>query len=151
MSESEHEEQHGPTVRDRRRIDPETFQVREPQPAAAPAGPDGATSNEVAAGTAEGNQQVEELQARLNERTADLQRLQAEYVNYKRRVDRDRDAARELVTGSVLTELLGILDDIGRGREGSELEGAFKAGGQSPERGTGKAGPGKVREKGGPL
>ncbi len=94
MTDAEHEEQHGPTVRDRRRIDPETFEVREPQTAAAPAGPAGATTDQAPAGAAGGNEQVEELQAQLSERTADLQRLQAEYVNYKRRVDRDRDLTR---------------------------------------------------------
>nr|WP_202888566.1 nucleotide exchange factor GrpE [Kribbella solani] len=84
----------------------------------------------------------------LSERTADLQRLQAEYVNYKRRVDRDREAARELVVGSVLTELLGILDDIGRAREAGELEGAFKAVSESLERVTEKLGLVKFGEKG---
>jgi molecular chaperone GrpE len=84
----------------------------------------------------------------LKERTADLQRLQAEYVNYKRRVDRDREAARELVVGSVLTELLGILDDVGRAREAGELEGAFKAVAESLERVTEKLGLVKFGEKG---
>nr|WP_272954614.1 nucleotide exchange factor GrpE [Kribbella sandramycini] len=84
----------------------------------------------------------------LAERTADLQRLQAEYVNYKRRVDRDREASRELVIGSVLTELLGILDDVGRAREAGELEGAFKAVAESLERATEKLGLVKFGEKG---
>jgi molecular chaperone GrpE len=84
----------------------------------------------------------------LAERTADLQRLQAEYVNYKRRVDRDREASRELVIGSVLTELLGILDDIGRAREAGELDGAFKAVAESLERVTEKLGLVKFGEKG---
>ena len=80
---SDHDEQHeegqsGPTVRDRRRIDPETFQVREPQSAAAPAGSAAPAGDQAPAGAAGGNQQVEELQAQLSERTADLQRLQAE-------------------------------------------------------------------------
>jgi molecular chaperone GrpE len=134
MTDSEHEEQHGPTVRDRRRIDPETYQVREPQPAAAPAGPADATSNEVPAGAGEGNQQVEELQGQLTERTADLQRLQAEYVNYKRRVDRDRDLVKQNATYSVLSGLLPVLDDIDRAREHGELEGGFKAVADSLER-----------------
>jgi molecular chaperone GrpE len=84
----------------------------------------------------------------LAERTADLQRLQAEYVNYKRRVDRDREASRELVIGSVLTELLGILDDIGRARDAGELDGAFKAVAESLERVTEKLGLVKFGEKG---
>jgi molecular chaperone GrpE len=139
MTDSEHEE-HGPTVRDRRRIDPETYQVREPQPAAAPAGPADATSNEVPAGAGEGNQQVEELQGQLTERTADLQRLQAEYVNYKRRVDRDRDLARRVALEGFVRDLLPVLDDLRSAREHGELVGAFKAVGEQVERVTGKHG-----------
>ena len=81
-----------------------------------------------------------QLKQALGERTADLQRLQAEYVNYKRRVDRDREANRELAVASVLTELLQTLDDIGRARDAGELEGAFKAVAESVERVTEKAG-----------
>jgi molecular chaperone GrpE len=147
MTDSEHEEQHasdqqqGPTVRDRRRIDPETYQVREPQPsAAAPAGPADASSDEVPAGAAEGNQQVEELQGQLSERTADLQRLQAEYVNYKRRVDRDRDLARKVALEGFVRDLLPVLDDLRSAREHGELVGAFRAVGEQVERVTGKHG-----------
>lgn len=66
-------------------------------------------------------------QAELAERTLDLQRLQAEYVNYKRRVDRDRDLVRDNARVSVLSALLPVLDDIDRAREHGELEGGFKA------------------------
>jgi molecular chaperone GrpE len=134
MTDSEHEEQHGPTVRDRRRIDPETFQVREPQPAAAPAGSEGGQNNEVPAGADEGNRQVEQLQAQLSERTADLQRLQAEYVNYKRRVDRDRDLARKVALEGFVRDFLPVLDDLRSAREHGELVGGFKAVGEQVER-----------------
>jgi molecular chaperone GrpE len=67
------------------------------------------------------------VEQQLAERTADLQRLQAEYVNYKRRVDRDRTAARTLGEVSVLRSLLTVLDDIGRAEEHGQLEGGFKA------------------------
>ncbi|UPK74756.1 nucleotide exchange factor GrpE [Nocardioidaceae bacterium SCSIO 66511] len=63
----------------------------------------------------------------LAERTADLQRLQAEYVNYKRRVDRDRKADHERAIARVITQLLPILDDIDRAREHDELDGGFKS------------------------
>lgn len=63
----------------------------------------------------------------LAERTADLQRLQAEYVNYKRRVDRDRELVKENSTFKVLSSLLPVLDDMDRAREHGELEGGFKA------------------------
>ncbi|NHA68861.1 nucleotide exchange factor GrpE [Phycicoccus flavus] len=57
------------------------------------------------------------------ERLADLQRLQAEYVNYKRRVDRDRAAVQERAVRDVLESLLGVLDDIHAAREHGDLEG----------------------------
>jgi molecular chaperone GrpE len=59
--------------------------------------------------------------------TADLQRLQAEYANYRKRVERDRAVSHDLAVGSVLTELLALLDDIDRASEHGELTGGFKA------------------------
>jgi molecular chaperone GrpE len=59
--------------------------------------------------------------------TADLQRLQAEYANYKKRVERDRSLAHELAISSVLIELLPVLDDIERAQLHGELTGGFKA------------------------
>ncbi|MFD1858846.1 nucleotide exchange factor GrpE [Aeromicrobium camelliae] len=67
------------------------------------------------------------LEQQLAERTADLQRLQAEYVNYKRRVDRDRELMRVQGREDVLNALLTVLDDIGRAEEHGELTGGFKA------------------------
>jgi molecular chaperone GrpE len=66
--------------------------------------------------------------------TNDVQRLQAEYVNYKRRVDRDRGLVKENATYSVLSSLLPVLDDLDRAREHGELEGGFKAIADSLER-----------------
>ena len=63
------------------------------------------------------------LEQQLAERTSDLQRLQAEYVNYKRRVDRDRELVRAQGEAGVLQSLLMVLDDIGRADEHGELEG----------------------------
>ena len=59
--------------------------------------------------------------------TSDLQRLQAEYANYKKRVERDRSLAHELAISSVLIELLPVLDDIERAQSHGELTGGFKA------------------------
>jgi molecular chaperone GrpE len=59
--------------------------------------------------------------------TNDLQRLQAEYANYRKRVERDRSLAYELAIGSVLTELLALLDDVDRAEQHGELIGGFKA------------------------
>ena len=66
-------------------------------------------------------------QTALAERTLDLQRLQAEYLNYKRRVERDRDLVRQNAVFAVLQNLLPVLDDLDRAREHGELEGGFKA------------------------
>jgi molecular chaperone GrpE len=57
----------------------------------------------------------------------DLQRLQAEYANYRKRVERDREAATELTTAMVIAQLLPVLDDIDRASEHGELSGGFKA------------------------
>jgi molecular chaperone GrpE len=70
---------------------------------------------------------TDELRAQLAERTADLQRLQAEYVNYRKRVDRDRVTVRDQAVASALSELLPVLDAIGQAREHGELSGGFKS------------------------
>ena len=59
--------------------------------------------------------------------TSDLQRLQAEYANYRKRVDRDRQLTSELAFAAVLSELLPVLDDLERAGEHGELTGGFKA------------------------
>jgi molecular chaperone GrpE len=180
------EESQGPVIRDRRRVDPVTGQVRNtgesgPQRGSAPAGgqpkpgkhsvsapggadagqgagpstpgqsaagtgatPDGAsTSGSTAAGGdaaaggtgASGAADPAAAQAvtMLAERTADLQRLQAEYANYRKRVERDRLAVREQALANVLHGLLPVLDDIGRAREHGELTGGFKSVAESLE------------------
>jgi molecular chaperone GrpE len=73
------------------------------------------------------------LAAQLAERTADLQRVHAEYANYRKRVERDRLAVREQALANVLSSLLPVLDDIGRAREHGDLNGAFKSVGESLE------------------
>ncbi len=75
-----------------------------------------------------------ELTRQLDERTLDLQRLQAEYVNYKRRVERDREVVRDTARATVLTGLLVVLDDVDRARQHGELTGGFKAVADSLER-----------------
>lgn len=61
-----------------------------------------------------------------SERTADLQRLHAEYVNYKRRVDRDRDVAKQRGIEAVVTDLLPVLDGIAAAKQHDEVGGGFK-------------------------
>ena len=72
--------------------------------------------------------------------TGDLQRLQAEYSNYRKRVERDRELARDLAVASVLIEMLPTLDDLERAREHGELEGGFKAVADQLEKLTSKLG-----------
>lgn len=91
----------------------------EPAPEGESAGPEGVDEDVP--------DRVAQLEQQVAERTADLQRLQAEYVNYKRRVDRDRELDRAQGVESVLLSLLTVLDDIGRADEHGELEGGFKA------------------------
>ena len=130
-------EQRGPTIRDRRRIDPETYEVREPQATAAP--PSGA-ANDDQPPVRDLEAEVTELQEKLAERTSDLQRVQAEYVNYKRRVDRDRDLVRKVSIEGVLKDFLSVLDDVRSAREHDELNGGFKAVAEEIERVTAKYG-----------
>jgi len=106
-------------IHDRRRIDPITGEVRHPDPDPAA---DRATS---VAPPLPGVGRSSE--AELAERTADLQRLQAEFANYRKRVDRDRVVVGELAAGRVIADLLPVLDDIDRARAHGDLTGALKA------------------------
>ena len=203
------EESQGPVIRDRRRIDPVTGQVRDPSPdgperGQGPAGaqprpgkhsvsrPGGATTS---TGTAQqasrdssshdsashdsashdsashdggtgagagsgpagpamgraGDAAAAQAAVRLAERTADLQRLQAEYANYRKRVERDRMAVREQALANVLNELVPVLDDIGRAREHGELTGGFKSVGESLEGIAAKLGLTSFGESGDPF
>lgn len=83
--------------------------------------------------------------------TNDLQRLQAEYQNYRKRVDRDRALASELAVAAFLVELLPILDDLDRAREHGELEGGFKSVAEQIERTVEKLGLVKFGEAGTPF
>jgi molecular chaperone GrpE len=141
-------EQRGPTIRDRRRIDPETYEVREPQATAAP--PSEAAEHDQPP-VRDLEAEVTELQEKLAERTSDLQRLQAEYVNYKRRVDRDRDLARKVSIEGVLKDFLSVLDDVRSAREHDELNGGFKAVAEEIERVTAKYGLETFGEAGDPF
>ena len=122
----------------------------------ATSGPDGAQGGESAEEVLEGTveetpaaaQQPSDAEARLAERTADLQRLQAEYANYRKRVDRDRAAVREQAVATVLTGLLPVLDAIDQAREHGELSGGFKSVADSLQSAMGKLGLVAYGEKG---
>lgn len=145
----------GPVIRDRRRLDPETGQLRDayddaesPEPeyldesaetVIDPVGPDGPGTSE--SDDAQGSYEQDDndaqdgvsldgiladldaAQASAAERLSDLQRLQAEFVNYRRRVDRDRDVARDQAVSGILEALLPVLDDVHLARQHGDLEG----------------------------
>jgi molecular chaperone GrpE len=134
------ESQHEPVViRDKRRLDPVTGEPRhavpEPEPEPEPA-----------------DENVPKAEAlMLEERTRDLQRVQAEYANYRKRVERDRVALAEAAVGSALVGLLPVLDDIDRARAHGDLTGAFKSVADQLETVLGKLGLAAFGEPGDPF
>jgi len=160
----------GPVIRDLRRIDPTTGQVRDPgqggsaQPGSSSRGPSkprgkhaaskpGGGASPGAPGSGEAARAAADRQAaeQLAERTADLQRVTAEYANYRKRVERDRQAVREQAVANVLSGLLPVLDDIGRAREHGELVGGFKSVAESLEAAVTKLGLDSFGENGEPF
>ena len=71
--------------------------------------------------------ELEAVRTELEERVRDLQRVSAEYANYRKRVDRDRGAVLEQATAAVISSLLPILDDLDRAREHNDLVGPAAA------------------------
>ncbi|MDX6335160.1 MAG: molecular chaperone GrpE, partial [Streptosporangiaceae bacterium] len=132
-----------------------------PEPAGSTPGPDTAAGGTPPGGSrpadgAPGGSQPggpggDALAAQLAERTADLQRVHAEYANYRKRVERDRLAVREQALANVLSSLLPVLDDIGRAREHGDLNGAFKSVGESLETIAAKLGLESFGEPGEPF
>ena len=108
------------TVTDKRRIDPETGEVREGSSEPAPSGP----APEEPATDGDQADQVDQVA----ELTADLQRVQADFANYRKRALRDQQGVADRAKAAVVTELLGILDDLDRARSHGDLEaGPLKA------------------------
>ncbi|MFD7745453.1 nucleotide exchange factor GrpE [Streptomyces sp. NPDC059698] len=95
--------------------------------------------------------QLDQARSALGERTADLQRLQAEYQNYRRRVERDRAAVKEVAVANLLSEFLPVLDDVGRAREHGELVGGFKSVAESMETVVAKLGLQQFGKEGEPF
>lgn len=86
-------------------------------PVGQPADPEGQSNS---------NGLLAELEALVAERTDDLKRVQAEYVNYKKRVDRDRALARQGGIAAVLRDLMPVFDAIVAAEEHDDLTGGFK-------------------------
>ncbi|MEV6329488.1 nucleotide exchange factor GrpE [Streptomyces sp. NPDC051909] len=95
--------------------------------------------------------QLDQARTALSERTGDLQRLQAEYQNYRRRVERDRVTVKEIAVANLVTELLPVLDDIGRARDHGELVGGFKSVAESLETVVAKMGLQQFGKEGEPF
>ena len=99
------------TVTDKRRIDPETGEVRHAPPGAAPGG-----------GPAPAGSPADKTADKVAELTADLQRVQADFTNYRKRALRDQQAAADRAKAAVISQLLGVLDDLDRARKHGDLE-----------------------------
>ena len=117
---SEESEPRGPKVTDKRRLDPKTGAMRgkahaAPDVSAAPDVPDDVSSVE--------GDEIHPDTTLAADLTRDLQRLQAEYVNYKKRVDRDRELHHHVAVRSVVEALLPVLDDVHLARQHGDLEG----------------------------
>ncbi|SOD62507.1 molecular chaperone GrpE [Streptomyces zhaozhouensis] len=121
-----------------------------PAPGAAEGQEDGELSAAQAAEVAL-TAQLDQARTALHERTQDLQRLQAEFQNYRRRVERDRVAVKEVAVANLLTELLPVLDDIGRARDHGELVGGFKQVAESLETVAAKMGLAQFGKEGEPF
>ncbi len=93
-----------------------------------------ANETEVEAAEADLAEAPADPETQLAERTADLQRLQAEYLNYKRRVERDRELVRENATYQALTPIIEVLDNIDRAREHGPLDDGFRGVAEQLER-----------------
>lgn len=91
-------------------------------------------------GTAEEQDELFALRGNVAGLTDDLQRVQAEYANYRKRVDRDRQLVAESAAYKALTPVVEVLDTIDRAREHGELEGGFKAVADQLERVVASAG-----------
>ncbi|RRO13636.1 nucleotide exchange factor GrpE [Saccharopolyspora rhizosphaerae] len=143
MSRNEGEQQEPVVVRDRRRIDPETGERRAPAPNGDEAqvaesmsgtlGEDLGQADEPTEQPAAGGGSQEEggeptgLQKQVEELTADLKRVTAEYANYRKRVERDRESVINGAKASLAGDLLTVLDDLERAEAHGDLNGAFKA------------------------
>lgn len=143
--ETEFDEAQEPVVvRDRRKVDPETGQLREPDQEAEELFGDTAADSSTAqpfdqeadpgeaeavaeAEVVEEAEVVPDLQKQLDDRTADLQRVQAEYANYRRRMEREREEMTAAGKSSIANDLLPLLDDLERAEAHGDLTGAFKA------------------------
>lgn len=135
-----------PVIRDKRRIDPETGEVR---PSAG--GEDSA--DEAEALSAEDRALLADAERDLvAEMRNDMLRAQAELVNFRQRVERDRQANREAVIVEVIRTMLPAIDDLDRAEEHGDLQGSpLELVAQKLRAGFDKYGLKRVGEKGEPF
>ncbi|GAA1173627.1 nucleotide exchange factor GrpE [Ornithinimicrobium humiphilum] len=114
------EEEHpatGPVIRDKRRIDPETGKPRTPEASEDAGRPD-------AAPAAEGEAAADDVHpdtALAAERLEEMRRMQAEFVNFRNRTQREREADRDRAVSTVIEALLPVMDDIHSARQHGDL------------------------------
>jgi molecular chaperone GrpE len=127
-----------PVIRDNRKVDPETGAARHPERAGQPAESEGGSEGDALAQAEDILNSIEVPAeesvaqgvdaAEAEELKNDLRRLQAEYVNYRKRVERDRAVAGEMAVIGVLNSLLPVLDDVDAARQHGDLtDGPFAA------------------------
>lgn len=137
MASEEDRNQDEPIIRDKRRIDPETGEVRQPA-----AGSEGAPAEDAPEGAVESTDAAAseldedvltvddilsaaqaEVQEPSDEHLADLKRVTAEYANYRKRTEANREIERERAVGAAVAVLLPVLDDLDRAEKHGDLEG----------------------------
>jgi molecular chaperone GrpE len=115
------------TVTDKRRIDPDTGEIRNAT-GPAPSGPAPGAPTPDAPAPSEFAVESPDEAGRAAELLSDLQRVQADFANYRKRALRDQQMVAERAKASVMAQLLPILDDLDRARSHGDLEtGPFKA------------------------
>jgi molecular chaperone GrpE len=141
MASDENQNQDEPVIRDKRRIDPETGQVRQPAADAEGTPAEGAPEADLEATDAAAAEQPDgddedvltvddilnaanaEVREPSDEHLADLKRVTAEYANYRKRTEANREIERERAVGAAVSVLLPVLDDLDRAEKHGDLEG----------------------------
>lgn len=144
MSDDQNQNHEEPVIRDKRKVDPDTGEVRQPDAAAegapepgAPEAAADATDAAASASTESADADVDEVltvddilnaanaevQEPSDEHLADLKRVTAEYANYRKRTEANREIERERAVGAAVAVLLPVLDDLHRAEKHGDLEG----------------------------
>ncbi|MFF2272760.1 nucleotide exchange factor GrpE [Agromyces sp. NPDC058136] len=128
MTDEQNQNHEEPVIRDKRRIDPETGAVRQPAAEGAPeeGAPEASDSfDDEAELTVDDilNAANAEVQDPSDEHLADLKRVTAEYANYRKRTEANREFERERAVGQAVAVLLPVLDDLDRAEKHGDLEG----------------------------